>query len=1202
MEGKSERSWTREQLSAINERAKTLLVSAAAGSGKTATLTERIIRSLTDENSNVDISTLLVVTFTKAAANELSVKIRNALTEAVKNNPGNHNLQRQLYMLPTAKIRTIDAFCADILKNNTDLCGISPTYRLADKAEEELLARSILDGMIDGAFNGELSDIVSIEEFDRLSDCLTESRRAEELSEVFLYVYSKCESEVEGVRSLEKLIDNLSPESFSAVEDTLFGKIITDRVRECAEHCLKIYREYEHTFSSGSDAEKKYLSVVESDKEFLLSIKQSESYRQMRDAMLRESPFIALPKIMKDKSASMEDFADERASVKDEIIKTYRRYFLYSEDKWRELYSELYPLLSAFYRFLLHFDGIFFEEKKHRAMFSYADIARLAYSCLVRDGKTTELAESMKKEFSAIYIDEYQDVNPLQNSIFEAISREDNRFMVGDIKQSIYVFRKAKPEIFASMKKSFPPIEESRGASASVFMSKNFRSDRAVIDFVNRIFDKIFNLMGDSIGYTPEDRLTCGKVSDKGEPTYLTPKICVVDKSLGISEADVVAHKIKALLEEGRLDSGEPIKPSDIAILMRAPSGKDADYALALSKLGIPSKVSAREDFFLTPEVLLTLSVLNSIDNPRRDIYLAGYMCSPLAGFDADDLYEIKSFGEGETLYDRLLSYTEAHPDFEKGKAFLKTLDYYRTVSEGVGVDTLLYKIYHETGLFSLASRNNGRENLTILYDYARTYESGSFRGLYNFIHFINNITSKRDTEFDAKREGDNRDAVTIMSIHSSKGLEFPAVFVADSGRAFADRDAKMRLVYSDELGLAFRLRTPSGLVVADNPVRDVINLYNFGKSYEEEMRILYVALTRARERLYMVGKSSLDDVDKYVQRCKRKGERLDSYSVRRLSSYLEVALATTEGSRVYVEDFLGYLPEPTDAPENTEGGEEKITEKFDEELYERLVERFNYRYPAPFLKDLPRKLSVSKTTPTVLDGSEEETAYLAFAEEGENEAHTLPCSENKPGEKTEKRTLPAFMDAKSSEESKKRGIATHYLLQYADLKNLEENGALSELNRLTEGGYISVRDSERVRVDEIELFRKSELFYRMKRAKKIYRELRFTLPFPAEELTSEEDRKEAYRGKTVLVQGVIDCILEDEDGEYFLTDYKTDRLTDEELASEEKLRETMRRRHGLQLSYYKRAAEAIFGKAPRAVEVYSLQAGISVDVSLSGV
>jgi ATP-dependent helicase/nuclease subunit A len=423
------------------------------------------------------------------------------------------------------------------------------------------------------------------------------------------------------------------------------------------------------------------------------------------------------------------------------------------------------------------------------------------------------------------------------------------------------------------------------------------------------------------------------------------------------------------------------------------------------------------------------------------------------------------------------------------------------------------------------------------------------------------------------------------MSAHSSKGLEFPVVFVADTGRAFSDKDAANRLVYSDEIGLAFRLRAPSGIVVCDNPVRDIINLYNYDKMYEEELRIFYVALTRARERLYMVGKSSLDDIDKFIERCKRKRENLDSYSARRLSSYLEIALCASEGGGfVDCEQFLGELPSSSAEELTEEEKEDDGEQKEDTVLCNLLTERFNYVYPDRMLAELPKKLSVSETTPTVLDGTEGER---------------LPSQKSKERWGSDKPRLPAFMDSRNSEESKRRGIATHYLMQFADLDHLNEKGALAELKRLAEGGFISAADRDRVRVEEIELFRRSPLFSRMLGAKNLYRELRFTLKIPAEELTGEEERRAVYKGKEVLVQGVIDCVIEDENGEFCVADYKTDRLSGEELSSKERLAEGMRERHGLQLSYYARAVESIFGKYPSSVQVYSLQFGDSVDVSL---
>ncbi len=1189
---KKVRSWTEEQLSAINTRDKTLLVSAAAGSGKTATLTERIIRSLLDKDNPTDISSLLIVTFTRAAAGELRTKITKALEEAVRENPENKELERQLYLLPSARIRTIDAFCNDILKSNTDAVGISPSYRLLDAAEEELIANNILGGMIDALYAGELPEIAASEEFERLTDCLTESKRNEDVCDTFRLVYSKLESEVEGVDALLPLIGKLDPKGFTSVEDSVFGKRMLAELSDCAEHYLRLYRGFEREFISGEGAEEKYLPTVEADSA-VFKILASGKYSSIREILLSDKPFSNIAVVRKDKTSRMEDFKAYRDEAKSDIL-GFAKYFYYTEEEWKKLYSDIYPLLLVFYRFLKHFDRLFFEEKKRRSGFSYSDIARLAYNCLVEDGRLTDVAMSMKKQYSAIYIDEYQDVNPLQNSLFAAIAREDNRFMVGDIKQSIYVFRKAKPEIFAAMKSSFPKLCEAQGKEAGIFMSKNFRSDAGVIDFVNGIFDKIFALCGESIGYEEGDRLTMGK-SSEGVP-YRKPEICLVSKSDGelCDEPGVVALKIKELLETGKKNDGTPILPGDICILLRSAHGKDTLYADALAELGISSVVAAKENFFLTAEVLLTLSILNSIDNPRRDIYLAAFMCSPIAGFTADDLYAIKSENKDSCLYDALVSYTDNNPGFKKGRDFLLRLDYYRTISEGIGVDDLLYKIYHETGLMALASKNGGKDNLTLLYDHARSYEAGAFKGLYNFIHFINNLTGKRDTEFDDKRDGGENDAVKIMTCHSSKGLEYPVVFLAEGGSRISNKDAVGRVVYSDELGLAFRLRTPSGLLPVDNPVRDIINLHNTSKMYEEELRILYVALTRAREQLYLVGSSPLKSSDEYLEKCSRTRDSLDGYCARNLSSFLEIAIVAADSPRIFDQyEFTGTarrLTEDTeeaikaDQTEKTAPVTEKNEEKaeIDPDLVNELVKRFKYVYPCLPLTELPEKMSVSKAGPTVLDGSEEYELSL-FGEKEEDA----------------KRTLPRFAEALPAEESAKRGIATHYLLQFCDLNNLKEQGGAAELARLLEGGFISKEDADRVRLREIDMFRHSSLFEKMLNARKLYREFRFTVNIPAASLTGEEDKRLAYGKKEVLVQGVIDCLVENPDGSYSLYDYKTDRLTKEELADRSLAEETLKRKHSAQLSYYALAVKEIFGKSPKNVEVYSLHLGDTVDVAL---
>ena len=1170
--------WTDEQLSAINTRDKTLLVSAAAGSGKTATLTERIIRSLTDGGSPMDIDSILVVTFTNAAAAELRAKISRALTKAVEENPEDKHLKRQLYLLPAAKIRTIDSFCNEILRANCDRVGLTPGYRIADTAECELLAISIIEGLIGGVYNGLAPEIATPAEFEELADCLTDSGRTEELAEVLRYIHLKCDSAEDGIHLLKKLIELYNTDA--EIEDSVYGGYLMARYREMLEHYISCYDRYYAAFGTGSEAEKRYLGIIDSDRSLLTRLARAKSYSEAREAILGYT-LERKPTVRKDKTERMDRFSALRDMMKADLA-DLTEYFTYTARQWKELFASLYRLLSVLYRFESEFDRLFTEEKRRRGALSYADIERYTYKCLISEGRPTDIALNVAAQFDAIYIDEYQDVNSLQNRIFEAISRPNNRFMVGDIKQSIYGFRSACPEIFASMKNAFPPLAEAVGDCASIFMSRNFRCDKGIVDFVNNIFDRAFSLVGESIGYRDGDKLGYAKIHESGEPEYCYPTICMVDKGDELTPAETVAAKVKEILAEGRLDNGDPVRPSDIAIILRNARGLDSEYATALENLGIPSCISGAKDFFLSPEVLLALCLLNTVDNPRRDIYLAGLLCSPLFNFSADELYLIKQTG-CESLYESLRVYTEQNPDFAKGRDFLSTLEYYRTIAEGVGVDSLIYKLYRETGLMSLASRSGGKENLTLLYDYARSYEAGSFKGLYNFISFINNIIDKKTT-FDDARAKAGVDAVKIVTAHASKGLEYPIVFLVESDSRIYNKERASRLAFSEDFGISFRLRTPSGLAVVNNPVQDIINHRITAKLYEEELRVLYVALTRARERLFVVGECPVIDSEKYLTTLSVIRENLSEYSLRGLSSYLEIILAC-EGSEPLSRSEL--CPEArAEEREEREADEQPMAEE-NTALAAALRERFGFRYPNKYFTELPEKMSVSLMSPTILDGNDEDvTLSFDTVEEAES---TEPTKK--------KKTLPTFITGDSADESAKRGVATHLFMQFCDLDLLTQGGAREELARLKSLGFIGGEDAERVRIREIEMFRRSRLMSEMLSADKIYRELRFNVYLPATEFTADEEKILAYQGKDILVQGVIDCIILRPDGGITLCDYKTDRLSREELADRTLAEKRLREKHSMQLGLYSLAIEKIFGKRPDTVQVYSLPLGDTVSI-----
>ena len=1255
----AERVWTPAQESAINTRDKTLLVSAAAGSGKTATLTERIIRSLTDTARPEKITSLLVVTFTNAAATELRAKIATALSEAVAKNPGNKELERQLMLLPTATIGTIHSFCNDVVRANADKVGLPPNYRVADTAELELIERSVIDGLAASVYRGEI-DGISPDALEELSDTLTNSRRTEDLGEILRYVYDKCCGSPDGVEALLRVIDTYDPGHFVSVEKTQHGSYLMTlfgEILDSAESTLKIC---EKNLNLSDKVDAKYAAVIADDLARLSELRAAKEYKAVREVI--PAAFKSNPPRGKDPTAATLEAIEARAIMRSDLEDVYE-YFAYTEEQWRALYEGLHRLFGTLYRLLSLFDRVYSEEKRRRGIISYGDMERYAYKILWSDGPT-DAAKNLAARYTSVYIDEYQDVNSLQNRIFEAISKPNNRFMVGDIKQSIYGFRRACPDIFAAMKAAFPPLGKSDGDTATIFMSNNFRCNKSVVDFVNGIFDRIFSFVGDSIGYEDGDKLRYSKLQKGGEPPYRKPELCLVPKG-GTPDGDgepmmapeVVARKVRALLDGDTLDSGKPVEPRDVAILLRT-KGSDALYAGALAREGIPSVLNAEERlFFHTPEVLLTLCLLNAIDNPRRDVYLAGLLCSPLYGFDADDLYKIQHGGGGKCLYDSLTAYTALHPEYEKGVAFLSALSHYRAIAEGMAVDRLIYKLYYETGLLSLAASSGGKNNLMLLYDYARGFAAGSFKGLYSFISFVNNLTDKKSS-FDEGREGEAENAVTIVTCHHSKGLEYPIVFLGDA----ADRLGKTensRIVYSEDMGAAMKLRTKSGLGIVENPARDLIIKYEKSREYDEELRVLYVALTRARERLYIVGDCPTVKYDDYLARLLAKREIMNAHVVRGLSSYFEMIYICGEGvCDVTPESFLSGCESKnaakssecgdfdTKVSENTaqsgifdtisskncdksgnnnpvslgnavesgngnaistqnsdesgngnavfaesggsgavfaESGDKDTAESsensecgVDRELYELLSERFAFRYPRVELTELPEKMSVSRMTPTVLDGSEE--------------IFDLAADDDRP-------VVPRFIAGTASDESAKRGIATHYFMQFCDLAEFAAVGTAAELSRLVSGGYLSAEDGERVRKDEIEAFRRSALFADMLAARRIWRELRFNTRLPATEFTADDGRRAALADSDILVQGVIDCVIEDANGDLRIIDYKTDRLSRAELASPSLAELTMRQKHENQLYYYSLAVERIFGKAPTRVEVYSLHLGDTLSV-----
>ncbi len=1180
-----------DQRRAIDTRDRTLLVSAAAGSGKTTTLTERIIVSLLDGERPESLQDMLIVTFTNAAVADLEEKIGEALTEAVRNNPDNKRLERELYLLPSAKIRTIDAFCGEILRANADRAGVSPSYRIAEKAEVSMLTGNVLDALISAAYNGELAEYgISASAFEELASALTDAKRTSELASVFEALYEKCKNSIEGVDIFTRLAEIYSCDK-APVEHLPYGKDIMAYAKSTLSYYKLWLTEAAKELDGGTDAECAYAYFLEEVAGKLESA-YSESYLELRrrlDISYPEAPTTKAPDKTEAFLIAKKRF--ERAKAQISLLK--KKFFLYSEDEWWELFRGLHSVCSTLSSFLHIFDRMYTAEKMRRALLEYSDIERLAYKCLYNDdGTFSDIAKAYQRSLSSIYIDEYQDVNELQDAIFYALSNGRNRFMVGDIKQSIYVFRSAKPEIFANMKKEFTPIELAEpGESSTIFMSENFRCDKGIVDFVNSVFDRLFNVTRDSIGYVDGDRLKYAKIYENGICPDEAPTLYLLDKKAkekpdegddgeeddGKSmSARFVAERIVELLRGARLAGGEKIKPKDIAIILRSRTHLE-EYKEALTKAGVPINAGDDKSFFMNSEVRLALALLSAIDNPQRDIKLTALMSSPIFEFSADELLKYRQSSRGGTLYRALLSYSENHPEDAKLSGFLSKLSYYRTISEGIPVDKLIARLYEETGLLSLAKGKAGALNLTMLWAFARKFERSSYKGLYNFLSYIDTIVRGGGTIVE-KGATVSDGSVTITTSHSSKGLEFPVVFFVECGRELCSGGPnKPPFSYTEDYGLSLHLSDPSG-VVLDNPIYHMIEKKGKLRELEEELRVLYVTLTRAREKLFIVadlptGKSA----DDFISTAELNSDILSPRALEGMKTFADWIIACQPRVKLCHIEWQDERAEE----ENCEGerGYDEKREELDEALLTLLRERLAFTYKNTAETRFPEKLSVSRLYPEVLDDAD--TASLRLAEmEGEREV-----------------AAPIFISGVDDELSAKRGIATHLFLQFCDLDNLYKNGVACELQRLCDMGFISSENAKLVRLDELEKFLRSRLFSDMRSAKRIYREFRFNSRLDASHFAKNEERQEELLGKKILVQGVIDCIIVDDAGELHLIDYKTDRLSREELSDIELARRRLRDKHSTQLSYYALACEAVFGKAPRTVSVYSLPLGMCLEI-----
>ncbi|MBO7310724.1 MAG: UvrD-helicase domain-containing protein [Clostridia bacterium] len=1197
---------TQAQLNAIETKNKTLLLSAAAGSGKTSTLTRRIINSITDKDAPKDISKMLIVTFTRASANDLKTKIFNAISDALASDPSNRHLTEQLIKLGSANISTIDSFYLNIVKQNFSELGLPSSFRICDNSEANLIAKNIMKEVIDLFYDTD-------SDFPSLCECFEKIRDTENVSEeIFISLYYECMRVPEGTDYLRICAEDTLAFSSMDLLETPFGQIIK-------EYAIKVFRDlsvhYESLLEDMQNDEMllgAYYSGFHSDYILCLEAlnllestsdlpKYPELYKLFNDfECVKLSPLKAIY------TTDLSEFAKSlRDEFKSQLECLKKEFFSYSVEDIQRFFIVTSKNLSILYRVISEFEIRFFEEKKKRNILQLTDVKRYALKLVANDdGAPTPIAKAYSEQFTDIYIDEYQDVDPTQDLIFRCISKPTNRFMVGDIKQSIYSFRGAFPQLFSNYRAEFPlhgTQEAEDSDSETIFMSENFRCAKPIIDFTNLICSPIFRSCGKSIGYTDEDDLVFAKPCNENTKSP-SVKVAVfaknskeelIEKNIDPSvvlptptemEAKYVAQQISALLKNGKKQDGTPIIEGDIAILLRNKSHADK-FSSALAELNIASSNAEETQYFQNPDVMMMLCILNAIDNPQRDIYLAGSLRSPIFGFTLDELLLIHSKGEKtDSLYDKLcLCEAEKGELSQKCGRFNQILCQWRSLSVSMPIDKLLQHIFSSdefvaSGLVCEKNASGNGGNLQQLYEYARTFEASSFKGLYNFIEFINNIIDNGET-LEVQPEEISNDKVTITTIHKSKGLEFPVCFVCGCGTDFRYGSAFDDLSFEYGLGVAMTISDNTGFAKYTSPIKKILDHNSRMKSVEEEMRILYVALTRAREQLFVTASFSRSTLSGIISSLKFKSRFICDLSNLTARNYMDWILPrmTTESSYVELCGFTNDISLDV-VSESLNTSAQQENNEINQKLYEKLMASFEFSYKHNNARKIPAKISVSKLSPDVLDSID--TSVSLFDVE---RSPYVP---------------DFFMETKKSATAAERGTATHLFLQFCDFSVLKEKGVSAALDILLYKKFIPENLSEIIYSDDLEKVRESELMSAVLNAKKVFREQRFNILLPAVYFTHDENLRESFANEKIAVQGVIDLILVDDSDNIYLYDYKTDRLTRNELNDSSLASQKMNAVHGLQLSYYAKAIEYLFGKAPKKISVYSTHAGKCFDIN----
>ena len=1179
-------TFSTDQQAVIDSRNANVIVSAAAGSGKTSVMTERIVSLVLDKEHPIDIDRVLVVTFTNAAAGEMKERIAARINALIASNPTDAHLQKQATLIHSAMICTIDSFCLNLVRNHFHVINLDPSFRIGTSGELELLKQDALKDVIRRAYDS------GDEVFYNIVDCFSGKSDDEKLEEIICNI-SKC---ADGYPWPEKwLDDHMTDYEYGSLKEFADSPFVADAVRTARSRIREALKLAKDFYDAGLVPDR-YAGNFEEDinsLEELFEKAESLNFEKLSEKVNKFEFGTLSRKRDNSSEEALKQAKDVRGIYKDIIKDLKVSCFAKTLEQYYEDTSLTSPVNKKLLALTKDFTETFSQAKRDRGIVDFSDLEHMAVKILIKDYKNpedytpTDVALSYRKFFETVMVDEYQDVNLIQELIIQSVSREKeesgkNRFMVGDVKQSIYRFRQARPEIF--IKKSESYSKEETSPDRLITLKANYRSRQAVVDSVNDVFADIMVREKGGVEYDEDARLYM-KADYTPDASVNKTEVVLIESDGNSQErmeisADAICQTILRQLDETPVTIKNTkelrtAKYSDIAVLIRSPKLWLAPLKASFEKYHIPYHLEGVGTFYDSFEISQVIEFLKILNNPLDDIALYASLTSFFGGLSDEECAYIKVIGEegGRHLWDKLNAYLKEHPDDEKVNDFLALYNRYRGLSKVCPIHELISKLFDETGYKNMVSAMPGGKqrlaNVEMLIVKANEYAKTSFFGLFHFIRYIELIKKVESEEGEANTFDESANVVRIMTIHKSKGLEFPICIVGAMDREINDNDWTRGFLTDFEKGIGINYVDPERRIKRSTLIRKVISDKIKTDSLGEEARVLYVAMTRAREKLILMG--SVKDYEGWIEGNKPKTEKSyldmiqgsvlshrDRFEVRPLSES-DIELSETSVSKPSVE---------------LAAKEEKLfmdAEASDKTLANEISKRFNFKYPYTALSKLYTKTTVSELKMAAIK-EEEDESFHPF-EETESEEY-----------------IPVFAGGNVSVKGTDRGTAYHNILELLEFDKLldaddKKKELDEELSSIINKGEMPEADVLKANKKKLLEFLNSETARSMGRAckeGKLYKEQPFVIGVKASTLSSDFPESE-----TVLVQGVID-VYYIEDGKITVLDYKTDKVGN---AGE------LIKRYRTQLDYYAEAIGKLTGLTVSKKLIYSFALSETIEV-----